>query len=217
MLQRLSLQGRGWIPGMLLIAVVALSAGCQDGLKAERNALRAENEELRNQLSSSRSALEDAEAARARLTERVANLEDKAAEAQNNAFKDIEGVESSASQGRVTVRVPGDVLFAPGQIEIKSSAKNTLSEIAGVLQSEYSGKTIRVEGYTDDVPISESGWDDNLQLSAERAMAVERYLSEQGVSTNRMYSAGFGSAKPRETKAKSRRVEIVVVMQPGGE
>ncbi|MFW6165879.1 MAG: OmpA family protein [Ralstonia sp.] len=45
-------------------------------------------------------------------------------------------------------------------------------------------------------------------------MAVERYLQSQGISGEQMYSAGFGEAKPRETKAKSRRVEIVVILQP---
>jgi chemotaxis protein MotB len=217
MRQCLSCKGQGWIPA-LLISLAALAGGCQDGLKAERDALRNENEELRNQLQSSRQALEEAEAARARLTERVAELEQQNEQNQeNNAFRNIEGVESSAGRGRVMVRVPGDVLFAPGKIQVKSSAKKTLNEIADVLDSEYAGKAIRVEGYTDSDPIDKSDWDDNLQLSAERAMAVERYLENQGISGDRMYSAGFGSAKPRDTKKKSRRVEIVVVMQPEGE
>src|SRR5690606_7587637 len=101
----------------------------------------------------------------------------------NSGFSSIEGVEvaRSASGREIAVRVPGDVLFAAGKVELRSEAKKTLTEIASVIKREYSGKRIRVEGYTDTDPIKRSGWKDNLQLSAERAAAVHRHLQEQGV------------------------------------
>ncbi|MCG8508124.1 MAG: OmpA family protein, partial [Rhodospirillales bacterium] len=132
---------------------------------------------------------------------------------QPSGFDAIEGVETIRSAGAITVRVPGDVLFASGKVDLKSSARQTLSRIASVIQSEYPGNMVRVEGYTDTDPIRRSNWKDNLELSLQRAAAVHRYLQSQGISADRMYAAGYGETQPLGTKAQSRRVEVVVVLQ----
>ena len=109
--------------------------------------------------------------------------------------------------------MPGDILFDSGKVDLKGSAKSTLNQIAGVIRSEYSGNTVRVEGYTDSDPIRKSKWKDNLELSLQRAAAVHRQLQSQGIAAENMYAAGFGEARQRGSKDKSRRVEIVVVLQ----
>ncbi|MFW6335805.1 MAG: OmpA/MotB family protein [Phycisphaeraceae bacterium] len=216
------------LPGsrMLLTAVLALVAvaalpGCNKQLQRERNALYMQNQELQEELDRARAALDASQGRNAELAQRVADLEAQLAQrpepepapaAANTGFTGIEGVETFSSGGNVTVRVPGDVLFASGKTELRSSAKATLTEIADVIESEYAGETIRVEGYTDTDPIRKSKWTDNLELSLHRAAAVERYLTERGVSADRIYSAGFGESQPRSTKEQSRRVEIVVVL-----
>lgn len=210
--------------GKLWLAVLALAltaiGGCQDDLKTKNEGLTAQNLELQSSLDAERRALEAAEADRARLVEELAAAERAKAEAAAkpaantavaNPFEAVGGVEVEQSGGQVTVRVPGDVLFEPGKAVVRSGSKATLNKIAGILKSSYGGKMIRIEGYTDTDPIRKSGWKDNLELSQARAAAVLRYLSEQGVSQKQMYAAGFGSAKPRSSKEKSRRVEIVVV------
>jgi chemotaxis protein MotB len=111
------------------------------------------------------------------------------------------------------VRVPGDVLFSPGKIELKSTAKRTLDQIAQAIRGNHAGKMIRVEGYTDTDPIRKSPWTDNLELSLQRSAAVARYLQSKGVDGKRMYASGFGENKPRSSKANSRRVEIVVLAE----
>ena len=210
--------GKCWL-AVLVLALTAIG-GCQDKLKAEHEALSAQNIELQSSLDAERRALEAAEADRARLVEELAAAERAKAEAAAkpatstaaaNPFEAVGGVEVEQGGGQVTVRVPGDVLFEPGKATLRTSSKATLTKIAGVLKSSYAGKSIRIEGYTDTDPIRKSGWKDNLELSQARAAAVLRHLSEQGVSQKQMYAAGFGSAKPRSTKEKSRRVEIVVV------
>ncbi|MEX2670800.1 MAG: OmpA family protein [Phycisphaeraceae bacterium] len=194
-----------------LVTVAMVGVGCQDHLKTERDALYAENQELRDELSNTRMALEGAESDRARLVEQVAEAQENAA---NSGFSDIDGVSVEAGAGYIAVRVPGDILFDAGKVAVRSGAESTLNQIADVLQSEYDGRSVRVEGYTDTDPIRQSKWTDNLELSAHRAMSVQRHLAKRGIPTDRMYSAGFGEAKPRGTKAESRRVEIVVVMTP---
>jgi len=109
------------------------------------------------------------------------------------------------------VGVAGDVLFDSGKTELKRSSKSTLDRIAGVIASQYPGRMIRVEGYTDSDPIRKSHWKTNERLSAERAMSVEAYLVSKGVDNDQVYSAAFGPASPKGSKSASRRVEIVIL------
>lgn len=204
--------------GVGMLAMAAMTLGCESGgksLDSEVESLRTENGQLRTDLAATRSQLESVEAERARLIAEIAAGGSKpktpAPAARSTAFEGIEGIEiETAPGGQITVRVPGDILFDSGKITLRSGAQSTLRQIAQVLTRSYPGKTVRVEGYTDTDPIRKSGWDDNLELSVQRAMAVQRYLASQGVR-NPMYSAGFGEHRPRGSKQASRRVEIIVV------
>ncbi|MBI1367771.1 MAG: OmpA family protein [Planctomycetes bacterium] len=207
---------QGLMLGLLMLT--AALAGCDDKVKAERDALYQQNQELQGELTTSRGALEAANSDRSRLESQVADLQGQMAakpapsKGAANPFGGIEGIDVTAGNGVITVRVPGDVLFESGKVDIKSTAKKTLGQIASVIKTQYPGKVVRVEGYTDSDPIKKSKWADNKELSAHRALAVERYLISQGLPDDKLYSAGFGEANPRSTKALSRRVEIVVVM-----
>ncbi len=196
-----------------LLGLVSLT-GCQDRLRAENDALFNENRDLRSrleQVQGERDSL-SSEAARLRAEMDAARAAGPApSAAANSGFAAIPGVETGVSGGNIYVRVPGDVLFDSGKVDLKTSAKRTLEQIAGVINSDYAGQTIRVEGYTDTDPIRRSRWTDNLELSLQRAAAVTRFLNQAGVDAARTYAAGFGEHRARESKAKSRRVEIVVV------
>ena len=201
--------------------MLALGTGCQNRLQMERDQLYAENAELRQKNDQLLAELEAAEAENSRLMLEIGRLESELAEARAttpapmpaaSGFENIGGVEVDRTAGTIKVRIPGDVLFAPGKVELKSASKATLNDIVDVIRREYAGNTIRIEGYTDTDPIRKSKWKDNLELSLQRAASVHRYLQTRGLDPDRMYAAGFGESSPRETKAKSRRVEIVVVL-----
>ncbi len=208
-----------------IVGLATFAGGCGKDLKQENEALRIQNMELQQELDAERQARQQADSERMQLAQRLDDMEqrmDQPAPGQagaNTGFEQIAGVDvERGSRGEVTVRVPGDVLFASGKVELRSTAKRTLSDIASVLNSDYGGQTVRIEGYTDSDPIRKSKWKDNKELSAQRALAVERYLASQGVNDERMYSAGFGEADPRASnstaagKAQNRRVEIVVIV-----
>ncbi len=115
--------------------------------------------------------------------------------------------------GDLVVEVAGDVLFDSGSITLKSTAKRTLDRIADAIQGRYSGNLVRVEGYTDRDPINKTKgkFESNEELSAKRALAVEKYLVTRGIPGERIYAAAFGPADPKSTKKASRRVEIVIL------
>jgi len=211
---------------LVAVAVTMMfgSTGCAvKKLEAQRDALRQENLELRNELDTTRTAMEAAASQRQELESKSAQLQAELdrksstpppaiAMVRANGFASIEGVQTSESRGRITVRIPGDILFAAGKVTLKSSAKRTLGQLARVIQDDYTGKTVRISGFTDTDPIRNSKWTDNLELSAQRAMAVHRYLQKQGVDPRKLIAAAHGQWHPRRTKAQSRRVEILVAL-----
>lgn len=214
---------------MLLLLVTLTSVGCHRSID-ERNALMDQNLEAQAEIDRLRlandalnSEVASANAEAMRLAQENADLRTRLASTPppqpmpetnrgSTGFEGIDDVSARRVGNTVTVTVASDILFASGKVDLRNSAQRTLNQVAGVLQSEYGGKTIRVEGYTDTDPIRKSGWKDNLELSLQRAASVHRYLQQRGVSADRMYAAGYGEEKPLGSKAASRRVEIVVVL-----
>lgn len=216
-----------------VVLAAGLLTGCQsDRLKAERDNLYKQNQDLQTAWAKANADRDAAAAEQARLAAEKERLENELA-AKNAApptvitqtipapvanppartgFEGIGGIETQRSQDRITVRVPGDVLFEPGKVDLKSTSLKTLDQVVSVIRREYPNNMIRIDGYTDSDPIRKSQWKDNLELSQQRAASVLRHLQSKGMNTKQMYTAGFGAANPRATKALSRRVEIVVIL-----
>jgi len=92
-------------------------------------------------------------------------------------------------------------------------AQQRLAELAGRLKNENKNVYLEIQGYTD----STGTPDYNERLGEQRAEAVRRYLSSQGVALNRMATISYGQDQPvapndtREGRAQNRRVAIVVL------
>ena len=73
---------------------------------------------------------------------------------------------------------------------------------------------LRVDGHTDKRPIKNEKFPSNWELSQARALAVVRYLVEQGVPANRLAPTGFAAFHPlengdsEEILRKNRRIEM---------
>ncbi len=117
--------------------------------------------------------------------------------------------------GRMVLQMRNDVLFDSGRTTIKQAGKDALQEVAGVLMT-IKGRKFQVVGHTDNDPISSPRYPSNWELSTARAVAVVRYLIEEGVDTGMLSAAGYGPFDPvasnetPEGKAKNRRIEIVL-------
>ncbi|MBI2881371.1 MAG: OmpA family protein [Candidatus Tectomicrobia bacterium] len=118
----------------------------------------------------------------------------------------------------VLIALPESVLFQPGSASLSSRASGALGAIAKVLkQWPY---PVRVQGHADrggKTPERET-----LRLSLERALSVVNHLQSRGsIPESRLLAAGFGATRPLDSnlmesgRAKNRRVEIVVVVDPG--
>lgn len=114
--------------------------------------------------------------------------------------------------------IGGHLLFPPGSATLTPEGQAKLKKVAGDLKGHYAGRTARVYGFTDSDPIvkTKNLWQDNLDLSANRSMAVVRFLWSQGISKDKVEAVAMGDARPvspnssADNKKKNRRVEIVV-------
>lgn len=119
------------------------------------------------------------------------------------------------TNGDIVLTLPDTVLFRSGESALRPEARPFLQAIGEVLIEL--DRYVRVEGHTDNVPISTVQFPSNWELSATRAVTVVRTLSEQyGVQANHLTAVGHADSRSLtdnltpEHRAKNRRVEIVV-------
>jgi chemotaxis protein MotB len=118
----------------------------------------------------------------------------------------------------LVITVVGDLLFDSGKAKIRSEALPLLAKVSVILRDNMAQFNIGIEGHTDNVPIKQSGWKSNWELSTSRALSVLHYLAnDQGISPERLSAIGYGEYRPlasNETKdgrKQNRRVEIVIL------
>jgi chemotaxis protein MotB len=111
-----------------------------------------------------------------------------------------------------------DLLFDSGQAVLKPSAEPLLATVASfVRDTSRVPNQIRVEGNTDNVPISNAAFRSNWELSAGRATAVLQSLLEHGLAPARLSAVAYGEQRPLVTnrtahgRSVNRRVELVVL------
>jgi chemotaxis protein MotB len=120
---------------------------------------------------------------------------------------------------RLTINMVDRVLFDSGQAQVKPAGIKVLKQVGDVLKT-VTDKQIRIEGHTDNVPISSKLQDrfkTNWELSAARATTVVRYLIDQGGADRQYLSAvGYADTHPlasndsEEGRSSNRRIEIVL-------
>jgi len=103
-------------------------------------------------------------------------------------------------------------LEVAGQGQIAQLAK-TLVEISQQIPAEINW-VLRVDGHTDAVPIATAQFPTNWELSSARAIAVVKFLVEQGVPAHRLAATGFGEFQPLDPRSgeianrRNRRIEF---------
>lgn len=130
-------------------------------------------------------------------------------------------IEVKVDKTVVMINLSDKMLFQSGSSIINPRSSEVLGKIASILQSKP-GFEVMVEGYTDDVPISNDCVKDNWDLSVKRATAVVRQLQEEhGIDPNRLIAAGRGeynalaTNETEEGRATNRRTRIIILPKLG--
>jgi len=128
---------------------------------------------------------------------------------------------------RQDVQVVGDrfvfsseVLFPSASDEVSEegllkllSLAETLKTIAAEIPSDLPW-VLQVDGHTDRRPISTARFPSNWELSTARALAIVKFLRDQGVPAQRLAATGFGEFHPLDNRdsadayARNRRIEL---------
>ncbi len=120
----------------------------------------------------------------------------------------------------VVVSLQEAAYFVSGDDKVAEAGYPVLQKISVTLAKVPN--PIRLEGHTDAVPIHNSRFHSNWELSAARSIAMLEALSTQfSIATNRMSVVGYADAFPLDTndtpegRAKNRRVDIVILNKAG--
>lgn len=112
------------------------------------------------------------------------------------------------------VELPSELLFASGRAEVNADATPVVNRMAAALRGV--GTPIRVEGFTDNVPVRGGRFGSNWQLSAARAAALVDRFATAGLNPELMSAIGFGEFHPiaqntsEQGRRKNRRVVVAV-------
>ena len=197
-------------------------------MEEELNGLQAQNGALAARLTSLGENVENLEGQNTRLQQALAELQERERQAQQRleTFRNLlQRFQSLIDSGQLRVRIvrnrmvvelPEGILFDSGRADLKDGGQETLKEVAEVLK-QIENRSFQIAGHTDNIPIRNRRFQNNWELSTQRAVTVTRFLIGEGVPANRMSAAGYADTEPTasndspEGRAQNRRIEIVLL------
>ena len=118
----------------------------------------------------------------------------------------------------IVLQLDETILFDSGRDELKQTSIAALDTITKLVNDV--DNDILVEGHTDNIPIHNSKFASNWDLSTARAVSVVSYFVEtKGIKPTRFAVKGYGEFKPLvpndtpENRSINRRVDILIVDQ----
>jgi len=159
-------------------------------------------------------------AAKAAAAKEQSNLESLQQRIQKYAHDHgfAKDIATSIDQRGLVIRLLTDkVLFDSGFATLKPQANPILTAVSALLVKTEFSNPIRVEGNTDNVPISGGPFPTNWELSAARAAAVLEFFVEHQVPASRLSLSGYADQNPiapnstAAGRALNRRVDVVVI------
>ena len=206
-----------------LLAVLANANAENQSLSAQNQTLTAQNQDLEGKVTNLNQDLDS-------LGERINDSLLTQAEELQRQRSVFFGTLLDVLGDRDDISVVGDrfvfqseVLFETGSADVGSQGQAQLVQLAETILSvakdfpDDLDWILRIDGHTDARAIAEdsdSGFENNWQLSSERARSVVQYLISKGVPPQRLAAAGFGEHQPlnsattEQAYAQNRRIEI---------
>jgi chemotaxis protein MotB len=197
-------------------------------LAQEREQLRKDQDQLHSALDQERERLKAEEAEKVRLEQERAAKEEEIRRLTKTQDELSKSLQDEIAKGNITIQQVRDrltinmvdrVLFDSGQAQVKPAGAKVLKQVGDVLKN-ITDKQIRIEGHTDNVPIStklQDKFKTNWELSTARATTVVRHLIDHGgVDRQHLSAVGYAETRPiasndtEDGRASNRRIEIVL-------
>lgn len=143
------------------------------------------------------------------------NLVDKVTKIINkNHLEDV--IKVRKEDAGVVLQLSDSILFDSGKSELKKNSTQILDVISTIIPDV--SNEISVQGHTDNVPIYNSKYKSNWELSTARAVTVLQYfIEEKKISPKRFSANGYGQYRPlvpndnEKNRAINRRVDILIM------
>ncbi|QPA30152.1 flagellar motor protein MotB [Thermaerobacillus caldiproteolyticus] len=126
-------------------------------------------------------------------------------------------LKTTLTEEGLLITILNDILFDSGSADVRPQDQKLAKEISRLLVMNPP-RNIIVSGHTDNVPIRNSKFSSNWELSVMRAVNFMKLLLENKQLDPRWFSAkGYGEFKPvasndtAEGRMKNRRVEILIL------
>jgi len=187
-------------------------------LEANAARIAKEREQLRQEQSQLAATLEQERLAKEEEIKRLTRTQEELSKSLQDEISKG-NITIQQVRDRLTINMVDRVLFDSGQAQVKPAGVKVLKQVGDVL-NKISDKQIRIEGHTDNVPISSKLQDrfkTNWELSTARATTVVRYLIDQGgVDRQYLSAVGYADTHPlasndsEEGRSSNRRIEIVL-------
>lgn len=163
-------------------------------------------------------------------TESVRNEQKQKEEEMNKLYEEVkkllaqEGLNSEITveqtERGILLTFRDDMLFDRGKAILRPEVKRIVSSFGNILRTY--DKKIRIVGHTDNIPIKNSEFKSNWELSTSRAISVVKYFTEEVAPSERINPDNFEVAgvadnepvAPNDTEVnrqKNRRIEIIVL------
>jgi flagellar motor protein MotB len=152
----------------------------------------------------------------------------EAAEKQRQSLEQVLAV--PLASGRITLNngrigISGRLLFALNSDKLQPEGRQLLKSLVVPLKGYLAERNelLMVSGFTDDKTMKNGNrqFEDNWELSAQRALTVTRALIEEGMPAGTVFAAAFGEQQPLvpntsdKNRAQNRRVEMAPVPRAG--
>ncbi|MCM3002573.1 flagellar motor protein MotB [Priestia koreensis] len=125
-------------------------------------------------------------------------------------------LKTTITQDGLLITIFNDILFDSGSATVRSPYRKVTTDLAGLLVNS-NPKTITITGHTDNVPIRNSRFQSNWDLSVMRSVNFMKILLDNPRLSPKLFSVkGYGEYKPvapntsAEGRKKNRRVEVLV-------
>ena len=116
----------------------------------------------------------------------------------------------------IVLQLDENILYDSGRVDLKDTSIKALDTITKLVKDM--NNDVLVEGHTDNVPIHNSEYESNWELSTARAVSVVRYFVEtKDVPPTRFAVKGYAEFRPLvenstpENRSTNRRVDILIV------
>jgi flagellar motor protein MotB len=209
---------------LLALTAVVLLPACESGKDMQIAELQQQVDDLRLQRSDLESRLAAALNGGDQARQMALNLQQQLDEARRQLAEGMVSEPEMPPGFHGTDRfawtdVADNILFDSGKCKLKKGGAERIAELATTIRANWPGREIWVIGHTDTDPIrvTKDLYDDNLDLSLNRAATVARELYTLGFDGQKVFVAGQGEYRPKApndtdaNKALNRRVEIVAV------